>query len=500
MKKLLSLILALAFAATLAAQNTGTGPVTKYTSGAAKGQLTENLTAGDGVTIGATGTGVINATKLAGYTAATLPVSTATQTALDAKQTAASQLTSWASVTRAGGFDTFAATPSGANLAALLTTALPASRGGFGADISAQSGVPLFATGVATFTSTSGTGNFVRATSPTIVTPTITTSGTSRVLIEKSFPTSSDAEAAPALLIRDSGGDPDASGALLNITSQTTAPANRSLFRVLRTGGVYIWDYIKVSPVSNQDLYAGSAMVAIASDLDASGTTLRVRNRMGHDLFAANDDAGFHPAEGPDVGGNVPRVFTIAGSANSLRPGMIVWGMANDSGNAALVGVRATPPRVEVRNGNDTALIGIAASSLSIGQTTPPTGVALAISSGTGPIYNNAQNKNAFVFASSGATYGTIQSDSGDVYSLGTTSSITTLGTPMLQWTTTAILFNGPAQLKSYTVSQLPSASSYPRAIAYVSDANATTRLTTVAGGGSNKVTVYSDGSNWLIQ
>lgn len=45
---------------------------------------------------------------------------------------------------------------------------LAASRGGFGADVSAQSGVPLFATGVPTFTGTTGSGNFVRATSPTI--------------------------------------------------------------------------------------------------------------------------------------------------------------------------------------------------------------------------------------------------------------------------------------------------------------------------------------------
>lgn len=48
------------------------------------------------------------------------------------------------------------------------TGTLAASRGGFGADISAQSGVPLFATGTATFTSTSGTGNFVRVASPAL--------------------------------------------------------------------------------------------------------------------------------------------------------------------------------------------------------------------------------------------------------------------------------------------------------------------------------------------
>ena len=34
---------------------------------------------------------------------------------------------------------------------------------------------------------------------------------------------------------------------------------------------------------------------------------------------------------------------------------------------------------------------------------------------------------------------------------------------------------------------------------AFVTDANATTFLSTVAAGGSNKVPVVSDGTNWLI-
>lgn len=41
-------------------------------------------------------------------------------------------LTSWAAITRASGFDTFVAAPSGANLGSLLTSALPASKGGTG--------------------------------------------------------------------------------------------------------------------------------------------------------------------------------------------------------------------------------------------------------------------------------------------------------------------------------------------------------------------------------
>lgn len=51
----------------------------------------------------------------------TLSSQTDLQSALDAKQPLDADLTSWAAVTRASGYDTFAATPSSANLAALLT-------------------------------------------------------------------------------------------------------------------------------------------------------------------------------------------------------------------------------------------------------------------------------------------------------------------------------------------------------------------------------------------
>jgi hypothetical protein len=54
--------------------------------------------------------------------------------------------------------------------------------------------------------------------------------------------------------------------------------------------------------------------------------------------------------------------------------------------------------------------------------------------------------------------------------------------------------------LTVYTVATLPSAAtSGTGARAFVSDANATTFASTVAGGGANKVPVYSDGTNWKV-
>lgn len=50
------------------------------------------------------------------------------------------------------------------------------------------------------------------------------------------------------------------------------------------------------------------------------------------------------------------------------------------------------------------------------------------------------------------------------------------------------------------TVANLPAASSVPAGSRrFVTDANATTFMSTVAGGGSNKVPVVSDGANWKI-
>lgn len=52
---------------------------------------------------------------------------------------------------------------------------LSAARGGFGTSVAAANGVPLFAAGVPTFTGTTGSGNFARATSPVFVTPNLGT-------------------------------------------------------------------------------------------------------------------------------------------------------------------------------------------------------------------------------------------------------------------------------------------------------------------------------------
>jgi hypothetical protein len=52
---------------------------------------------------------------------------------------------------------------------------------------------------------------------------------------------------------------------------------------------------------------------------------------------------------------------------------------------------------------------------------------------------------------------------------------------------------------QAYTVATLPSAATSQYTRAFVTDATATTFNSVVAGGGANKVPVWSDGANWRI-
>jgi hypothetical protein len=56
---------------------------------------------------------------------------------------------------------------------------------------------------------------------------------------------------------------------------------------------------------------------------------------------------------------------------------------------------------------------------------------------------------------------------------------------------------SGTVKKGVYTVATLPTGEA--GMTCFVSDANATTRGSTVAGGGANFMPVYSDGTNWII-
>lgn len=76
----------------------------------------------------------------------------------------------------------------------------------------------------------------------------------------------------------------------------------------------------------------------------------------------------------------------------------------------------------------------------------------------------------------------------------------TTSGTLRMDLTSTGLtVYTGHVRTVPVTVSALPTASGKAGARHFVTDANATTFASIVAGGGSNGVPVYSDGTNWRI-
>jgi hypothetical protein len=129
MKKFLTL-----FALSVITLNAQQQGVFKSSAAATLDQITGNLTFGSGKTL----TGATGSTFNLGNATVTLPATVSGGTS--SFQPLDSDLTSWAAITRASGFDTFAATPSSANLAALVI-------------------------------GETGTGNLVFATSPTLTTP-----------------------------------------------------------------------------------------------------------------------------------------------------------------------------------------------------------------------------------------------------------------------------------------------------------------------------------------
>jgi parallel beta-helix repeat protein len=85
------------------------------------------------------------------------------------------------------------------------------------------------------------------------------------------------------------------------------------------------------------------------------------------------------------------------------------------------------------------------------------------------------------------------------VYGISTSEPFYNIS-PTGHLTSTGILVTAaPLTLINYTVATLPSAASSVYSRAFVSDATVTSAGTVVAGGGSNKVPVYSDGTNWRI-
>ena len=214
----------------LTAANGGTGASTSTGSGSvvlSSGATLANPT----ITGTLTATGLVTTANLATQAANTVLAnatgSSASPSAFSMPGcSSTSSALQWAS---GSGFacGTVAASGANSNITSItgLTTALSTSQGGLGANNGAASGVPVFSSGAATVTATTGTGSPVLATSPALVTPTATTAalGTNTTQIAT---TAFIANRGPCANIMDFGGNN--AGSANNDTALTNALAAAS--------------------------------------------------------------------------------------------------------------------------------------------------------------------------------------------------------------------------------------------------------------------------------
>jgi hypothetical protein len=195
---------------------------------------------------------------------------TGLQMALDGKQESDADLTSWAGVTRASGFDTFVATPSSANLRSLLTDE-------------------------------TGTGAAVFATSPTLVTPALGTPSSGTLTNCTGLPPAGITGLVGAVVANISGGGAAITTGLKGfIVAPYAMTLSKATALADQTGDIVvdIWvDTYANFPPTDADSITASAPVTISNDVKSQDSTLS-----GWDLaITAGDVIGFNVDSCSDI-------------------------------------------------------------------------------------------------------------------------------------------------------------------------------------------------------
>lgn len=152
--------------------------------------------------------------------------------------------------------------------------------------------------------------------------------------------------------------------------------------------------------------------------------------------------------------------------------------------------------------GSMVATTNIQMSSASGSMSVTSNQIALSPTSGNAYVFVGGTNSTFDVYDSSGVKYSRLTHDGTNGIlstSSGNLNLVPTGGTVAV---TGAVTATTTMKCGTYTVATLPSAGSNAYCEACVSDSNAAASGNygaTVAGGGANKVRVFSDGTNWVI-
>ncbi len=335
--------------------------------------------------------------------------------------------------------------------------------------------------GVTLSNAVTGTGNMVLSASPTFTTqithgtgPAILSSPTAAVTQLGAADVSSGAVAqtlqvqantgnsgtSPLFTIKgaDESGTGSTGGALTVAAGSSTGASGT------RTGGALT-------------LQSGAGASGTGALLLANGSTT-VATVTGAQYFAMGDGNGGNARAVFDVGGN--NAWTFLGNTN------LAW--------AASTG--GVSPATLVANRDTFLTRGGAAATLQIGAQNAASPVNQTFQAQGSRVGTDSNVGGATFTVAAGTGTGT-----GTLSSLVLQSPVAVASGTGAQTPTTGLTIKGGCAIRpSYTVANLPAAATVGAgAMAWVTDANATTFLGTVAGGGANKVPVSCDGTNWLI-
>ena len=276
-------------------------------------------------------------------------------------------------------------------------------------------------------------------------------------------------------------------GALMNITD--TSSAAGSLFQDWQVGGVSKLNIKKDGSLTwgaNARIESDTAQIYI-THVGSGRTWASFRGYTTGLTF--NTESGVVWCSSTNASAGTQDLFLVRDAAATLA--------LRNSTNAQTFRVYNT--YTDSSNG-EWGTFGWSANLLDIGFAKNGTGTDRSIQITTGAssqIYFRVGSTVRWILNSSGSG-NDFSPNSNNAVDLGTTGSRVRslyLGTSLL------ISGNGAfVQTPSMTVANLAAAATAGAgARAFVTDANATTYLSTVAGGGANKVPVVSDGTNWLI-
>jgi hypothetical protein len=287
-----------------------------------------------------------------------------TSAAAAAYQPLDADLTSWAAVVRAGGFDTFVATPSSANLATLVT-------------------------------GETGSGALVFGTSPTFTTPTLGAATATSITGATDLTLAGGSTGASLVLGATTTGN-----AVVNVSASSPTDPQTSVFRVATgtrqlnlginsaTGYAYIQSIntgIAWAPLVLQGGAGGNVLIGTTTDmtgtggLKIAGTTSATSSTAGA-FLVGNGTAATNVAIG---GGNINAGGIISATTGGFKG-------ANYLNSTGLTGNIITGDTNQDFYINGSIKMSLSAATTSLSSTTPSTGVGTGALQVAGGIYAGA--------------------------------------------------------------------------------------------------------------